>query len=358
MRREDFFPINYAAARDRFRAAAKSAQAAQMRLALDNFGPERTPLTIDIAWWGDRNPRRVLLHTSGLHGVEAFAGSAVQVAALNEFAAPPAECAMVLVHVLNPFGMAWLRRTNENNVDLNRNFFADSARQNLDFTLYDELDALLNPPGPPVNDFFRWRIMVRAARHGPRRLGQAIAQGQYRYPQGLFFGGDHLEPGPAQYLDWLRANLGQTDYLFALDLHTGLGPRGKTLLMPEPGTGATPVSELDRALGHPLSALATDPSRPYRVSGGMGTALPRTLPKTRIDFVLQEIGTYGPVTILSALRDENRWHHYGTGGLEHSSKRALLEALCPRSPLWRRQAVEQGVGMLRAAASWTFSTAQ
>jgi hypothetical protein len=30
--------------------------------------------------------------------------------------------AVVFVHALNPYGMAWLRRVNENNIDLNRNF--------------------------------------------------------------------------------------------------------------------------------------------------------------------------------------------------------------------------------------------
>jgi predicted deacylase len=29
---------------------------------------------------------------------------------------------MILIHALNPYGFAWLRRVNEDNVDLNRNF--------------------------------------------------------------------------------------------------------------------------------------------------------------------------------------------------------------------------------------------
>jgi len=351
---EDFFSNDYGTARDRFRAAADSARALRACLTLPEQGPEGGPLTIDIAWWGDRAPRRTLLHTSGVHGVEAFAGSAVQIAALRTLPAPPAECALILVHVLNPFGMAWLRRVNEHNVDLNRNFFAEDARPKQQVTLYDGIDMLLNPPGPPVNDFFRLRLMAHAARHGTRRLMQAIAQGQYRYPRGLFFGGAHLEPGPAAYLDWLGRNLGQAEYLFALDLHTGLGRRGETLLFFEPAAAVTPSSVLRSALGRPLPSLVTEGSRPYRVSGGMGTAMPRTLPHAKIDCVLQEIGTYGPISILSALRDENRWHHYGTGGIEHWSKRALLEALCPHAPAWRARALEEGLAMLRAAAAWTF----
>ena len=356
MRPEDCFSPDYATARARFRAAAEKAGAELISLSLAANGPDGSPLTIDIAWCGSRSARRVLLHTSGLHGVEAFAGSAVQVAALIEAHALPVGCALVLVHVLNPYGMAWLRRANENNVDLNRNFLPQGALHG-DLqapTLYARLDELLNPPSPPAADLFRLRLVCRAARHGPRRVQQAIAEGQYRYPRGLFFGGSELEPGPASYLHWLGSNLHQAEYLMALDLHTGLGRRGESLLMAEPGVGVTPQRALSAALGQPLVALATDASRPYRVTGSMGAVLPHVLPRARIDFVLQEIGTYGPLSVLTALRDENRWHHHGSGSIEHPSKYALLEALCPDSAGWRVQALEKGLALLRAAAAWTF----
>jgi predicted deacylase len=124
----DFFSPDYGAARERFRAAAQAAGAALHSLGLDANGPGGEALTIDIAWLGDTPARRIVLHTSGLHGVEAFAGSAIQLALLKQPPAPKAECALVLVHVLNPYGMAWLRRTNENNVDLNRNFLRRGER--------------------------------------------------------------------------------------------------------------------------------------------------------------------------------------------------------------------------------------
>ena len=51
----------------------------------------------------------------------------LQLALLDAPPAPGPGDALVLVHVLNPYGMAWLRRTNENNVDLNRNFLLDGG---------------------------------------------------------------------------------------------------------------------------------------------------------------------------------------------------------------------------------------
>ena len=348
-----FFPSDYATARSRFRSAARAAGAALDALTLDARGPRGEDLTIDVARVGGRAARRVLLHTCGLHGVEAFAGAAVQLAALARPSAVPDGCALVLVHVLNPYGMAWLRRTNENNVDLNRNFLDPGEPRQGAPALYSRLDRLLNPPGAPGPDGFRLRLAVAALRHGPRALTQAIAEGQYEFPRGLFYGGGALERGPGLYLDWLRRNLSQAEYVFALDLHTGLGPRGKETLILEAGGGATPAAQLARALGRPL----VDPSAAqagYRIRGGMGRALQQTLTGARLDFVLQEIGTRSRLAVLEALREENRWHHHGGAGPEHSSKQALREALNPASPKWRRRALDRGLALLRAAAAWTF----
>lgn len=60
----------------------------------------------------------------GTHGVEAFTGSAIQIEFLREYAVKGGsekDPTMIFVHPMNPFGMKHLRRTNENNVDLNRN---------------------------------------------------------------------------------------------------------------------------------------------------------------------------------------------------------------------------------------------
>jgi hypothetical protein len=350
---ETFFSPDYFGARARFREAARAAGASVDTLNLSARGPRHEPLTIDIAWLGGRDAKRVLVHTTGMHGVEAFAGSAVQLAALHDAPAPPPDCALVLAHTLNPFGMAWLRRANENNVDLNRNFPGRSHRWEGAPALYPRLDPLINPRSSAARDAFRVRLALLALRYGLRAPRQAIAEGQYEFPKGLFYGGRSLEEGPRLYLDWLRANLSRAAYMLALDLHTGLGRKGEAMLILEPGVNVTPADVLSRALGMPI----VDPGAgqaSYRACGTMGGALQPTLPAVRIDFVLQEIGTYPALSVLHALREENRYHHYGDADTRHPAKLALLEALRPASPGWRRSAVGEGVGLLRAAVAWTF----
>jgi hypothetical protein len=351
--RESFFSPDYFTARNRFRDTARRAGASLDALPLEARGPLQEELTIDIARLGERGAQRVLLHTSGLHGVEAYAGSAVQLAILANPPALPAGCELVLVHVLNPYGMAWLRRANEKNVDLNRNFLRRDERWAGAPALYPRLDSLLNPPSAPARDAFRLRLALLALRHGPRAVRQAIAEGQYEFPRGLFFGGKSLEPGPRRYLDWLHRNLSQAAHLFALDLHTGLGRSGESTLILEPGTGATPALALARALGKRLVDPASGQAV-FRIRGGMGGALPQTLPGVRIDFLLQEIGTCPTLAVLQALREENRCHHHCAVDARHPAKLALLDALRPDSATWRRRAVVHGLTLLHAAAKWVF----
>ncbi len=51
---------------------------------LGSTGPGGEDLTIDIGWFGARDPARVLVHSSGLHGIEGYAGSAIQLQWLRE----------------------------------------------------------------------------------------------------------------------------------------------------------------------------------------------------------------------------------------------------------------------------------
>src|SRR5204863_2825869 len=74
---KQFFSEDYFVARDRFRDLTKSGGGRLHSIVLDASGPRREQLTMDIAWFGAVNPQSVLLHYSGLHGVEGFAGFAI-----------------------------------------------------------------------------------------------------------------------------------------------------------------------------------------------------------------------------------------------------------------------------------------
>ena len=142
------FSDDYATARDRFCGAAHAMGLRQEKLPVDVPTPYGSDLSIDVAFAGSERPSRVLIVTSGLHGVEGFFGSAIQVALLEDVLrrdGVPSGVAIVLVHALNPFGFSKIRRFDDENVDLNRNFLLRGEEFKGCPDRYAELDGLLNP---------------------------------------------------------------------------------------------------------------------------------------------------------------------------------------------------------------------
>jgi len=143
----DYFARSYDEARDKFLASARSAGA---RISSyphpDRRGPAEEELAIDVAILGPVEAEIALLMISGTHGVEGFCGSGCQVGYLTDrlYEALSAGVMSILVHAVNPHGFAWLRRVNEDNVDLNRNF-QDFSKPLPDSSAYEELHDILVP---------------------------------------------------------------------------------------------------------------------------------------------------------------------------------------------------------------------
>src|SRR6266481_105950 len=269
----NYFSPDYSTARSRFRQMVEAAGGRLDVLPLEARGPAGENLGIDIAWFGTENPRRILLHSSGLHGVEGFAGSAIQLQFLDSLPPVPAETAFVIVHVLNPYGMAWLRRVNENNVDLNRNCLGNTAYAGAP-SAYVELESFLNPQSPPTSDLFTLKAGWLILRHGMPALKQAVVGGQYEYPKGLFFGGKRLEQGPEKYKTFLTLHLASAERIIAIDVHTGLGKYGEDTLLAE----EKDYNTLHAMFGERVTPLDAEESPAYRIRGALNSVLPQAVP--------------------------------------------------------------------------------
>ena len=351
-----YFSPDYFTARSRFREGAQKAGGRLTSMELDAKGPAGEDLTIDIAWFGAKQPREVLLHSSGLHGVEAFAGSAIQLQLLDQgLPVIPEDAALVLVHVVNPYGMAWLRRFNENNVDLNRNFLGPNEDYSGTPVGYPELDSFLNPPSPPAWDFFYLRAGWLIVRYGMPTLKQVVAGGQYEYPKGCFFGGKALEEGPQKVQAFVGAHLQPAERVVIVDVHTGLGPFAVDTLFVHAGDEGSPIYlEMKRAFGERVASLDPEHGPGYRIKGAYDTMYLRVLGEDKASFLCQEFGTYNSVRVLKALREENRWHHHGGGGIDHPTKRGLKEAFAPDDDSWRTTVLQRGKTVFEQAVALAF----
>ena len=109
---------SYRDARSRFRAAARNI-GAELEAQLVQGAPDSDQnLTIDIARVGAPNPAWSVIVSSGLHGVEGFLGSAIQISSLKQLSVSDlveSGGEFILIHAINPFGFQELRRVNEDN---------------------------------------------------------------------------------------------------------------------------------------------------------------------------------------------------------------------------------------------------
>lgn len=361
MSKTSAFSADYAAARQRFRQAASSLGWRLEAYPIGVAGPGGEELTFDVGCSPGGDPESVLVVSSGVHGVEGFFGSAVQVALLEQWASatpPPTKC--VFLHGLNPFGFSWLRRFDENNVDPNRNFLLPDEPFEGAPDRYAQLDAFLNPRQPPAGwDPFTLKAAWLIARHGMPALRQAVAAGQYDYPRGLFFGG----AGPSRMQQLLGENLPRwlsgSQRVVHLDFHTGLGSRGAYKLLLD-----YPLSE--RQLGWLTDWFGTesfeacDPGGiAYDTRGGFGRwCVSRRLAADYL-FAVAEFGTYGPIQVLAGLRAENQAHHWGEPSAASTvgAKERLKELFCPAGDAWRSQVVERSLELVAQAQRGLLSLA-
>ena len=140
----------------------------------------------------------LILLTTGVHGMEGYIGS-VMLDVFFEEVYPTLDTAntgILIVANINPYGMKYMRRYNENNVDLNRNFIEDWDNfDRASNTEYPKVVSFLQPAGKMGNAFwhevgFYLSLAKEAIFTGADTISDALLTGQYEYPDGVYYGGN------------------------------------------------------------------------------------------------------------------------------------------------------------------------
>lgn len=384
MKAIDFFSPDYTTARGRFLDAVSKLGWQTESYPLQAKGPNDEQLCVDVASIGAPESERVVIVSSGLHGVEGFFGSAVQLAWLEGLTAewlPPANTKVVLVHALNPFGFAWLRRWNENNVDLNRNFLGDLSF--LTEQSYQESRAVserlypfLNSSSPPS----RWEPYTLKAlwwilaegfaarrqlelkqrpyilslnaikRLGMEELQKTLPVGQYEHRKGLFYGGKEPEETTLMLQEKLPAWTKGVALTLHIDFHTGLGKWKDYKLLINDLKGSESAEWVAANFGE-NAVEASEGKTAYKAHGTMAEYFRDRRTGGTYHCLTAEFGTYSGIRVLGALRTENRAHFYAKRGSNRYkwAKRKIVKAFCPASPCWRKAVVPKGIRIINRA---------
>ncbi len=349
------FGYDYFADRGAFRDAARARGLRCSSLAIRARGPGGEELTIDLARTGAERPRRLLVLLSGVHGVEGPAGSALQRQLIaRDLSAKelPDDAALLVVHAANPFGYAWHRRWNEDNVDLNRNFvdFSAPLPRRPD---YAALDEWLNPRelSDPAEFKRRGRELVR--RHGLPWLHRTLIEGQHEFPRGLYFAGHEPVESRRLLAALLLRELAGVERALLVDLHTGMGDYGECLYLPGHAPGTPGFDWLRQRLPDARFVLPTDDSSSpaVPVAGKLASWLELRAPALR--YLTLEFGTVDGERMIASERAENWLFQHAAGARESAQGREILrevrETSAPEDSAWRAGVLEQGGAALGAA---------
>ena len=341
------FAQSYAEAREKFLAAAEARGARTFRhVHPSERGAKGEELSIDVAEIGDENADSLLMLTSGTHGVEGFCGSGCQVALLrdDEFigAVERSRVAVLLLHALNPYGFSHLRRANEDNADLNRNF-ADFSAPLPPATAYGEIHALLLPSTWPPAQENEAGLHAWMKNHGEKAFQAAVSSGQYTHADGMFFGGRHPSWSNGCLRAVLRARASPRRRLGWIDFHTGLGPRGHGEKIYSGRNDPAAIARAKAWWGDDVTSFFDGSSTSAHVTGIITDAAPRECPRTELTAMALEYGTYPLEHTLQALRAEQWVHNHpeAPAAQREAIKRAMRDTFYVDADDWKATVYEQ-----------------
>ena len=342
------FSQTYREARGKFLAAADAVGLDVQSHPHPMLGRDGEPLAMDVVRDGPPDAASLLIVSSACHGVEGFCGSGAQTALLHDRswreAAADARVAVLYIHALNPYGFSWWRRTTQENVDLNRNFhnFSQPLPHN---AAYDELASAIVPANWPPSQEGDAILHRYAAQHGMAKLQEAISGGQYRHPQGIFYGGMNPTWSHLTLRHMLRQHATRCARLGWIDLHTGLGPSGVGERIFACRDDAAALQRARAWWGDRLTSLYDGSSSSAPLQGQMWASAYEECAQAEYTGIALEYGTLPIMEMIAALRAD-QWleNHPGTPEATRTRiKKQTRDAFYVDTDAWKQQVVDQAM---------------
>ena len=303
-------------------------------------------------------PTNLIVLTTGVHGMEGYIGSVMLDVFFREIwpEQDHSDTGVLVVANVNPYGMKYLRRYNENNVDLNRNFILDWDSFDLSSNKeYPKVQSFLEPKGEIRNALwheagFYLSLAKTAITDGADTISDALLTGQYESPQGVYYGGNGDEASTVYLKDVFSQCLDSAyENIIHIDIHSGYGPRYNMVIFNSVYETMN-EKESQAAFGYDY-VIAYDSESFYATTGDTTDFFYRLAEQkdtgTDLFSTCFEFGTVGDEffdTILSLKYtvDENRNHWYPTSNKTAAQvvHENYMELYYPTETAWREKTVQ------------------
>lgn len=320
---------------------------------------EEDDLYIDSIYLpSSKEQTNLIVLTTGVHGMEGYIGS-VMLDVFWEEVYPDVDkenTGVLIVANVNPYGMKYHRRYNENNVDLNRNFILDW--DNFDMSVnkdYPKVEGFLGPKTKMTNILlheiqFYGALIGQIITNGADTISNALLGGQYEYAEGVYYGGNGDEKSTTYLKDVFEKTL-ESPYenIVHIDIHSGYGPRYNMVIFNSAYDEITEaetkelfnydnIIAYDSEAFYPTTGDTTDFY--YRLKDKMGT-------DTELFSTCFEFGTIGDGFLDSVIsmkytieENQNHWNKSNSSITNEIIKERYYELFYPTEKEWREKTVE------------------
>ncbi|WP_202707973.1 M14 family metallopeptidase [Sporosalibacterium faouarense] len=312
--------------------------------------------------------KNLIIITTGEHGIEAYVGVAMLHRFIDTYLSQldSNNTGILLVHGLNPWGMKYKRRVNENNIDLNRNFIWNWNRFDKKINVfYKKLHKFFAPEGEiknkTLNDAVFYKNLIQSIlKSGISNFKAAPILGQYETPNGIYYGGNGYELSTEYMIDLYNHHVKNFEKIIHIDIHTGYGPRNQMSIV-NSSLETRKSQDLVEKFSYPLVQKA-NLDEFYAIQGDMIDYFYRYMKENHKDKnyygTCFEFGTFGDslgasIKSLKTMIDENRLYFNSTKDEKAKEKIEddFLEMFYPKDKEWREKATKDFVhaieGILR-----------
>ncbi|MCB1647595.1 MAG: M14 family metallopeptidase [Pseudomonadales bacterium] len=349
-----YFSVDYFEAREKFLTAARAAEGkTESFLNPRAKGPGGEDLYTDVAVFGDPASPKVLVIVSGTHGNEGFCGSGCQVGFVEEglIRNKADDTFVVMIHALNCYGFANVRRVTEDNADLNRNF-VDHEQPYASNEAYAEIHHLLVPEDwtPETVKAANKGLAIYRSEHGDRALQNAVSGGQHSHPDGVFFGGTRPSWSNVLLRQLIERYCKDKLHVALIDFHTGLGPNGYGELILN-GDFEQSWERAQRWYNNEVTSFQDGSSTSAELTGMMCFAFLDVMPADRLTGIAVEYGTVSSAEVLYAMRFDNWISLHEKPGTPRwlEGKKTMRDALYCDNDEWKARVWERAQWVLSRA---------
>lgn len=355
----DVFFNEYEEVRAHFLDKVAQLEASGITTESESYAIDETEgLYIDTVYVPANEKKNLIVLTTGVHGIEGYIGSVMLDVFWDEVypTLDKENTGILVVANINPYGMKYHRRFNENNVDLNRNFILDWESFDLATNKdYPQVDEFLGPDKAMGNLFwhelgFYGSMIKQLFSAGVDTVSNAVTGGQYEYAEGIYYGGVEDQKSTAYVKDIFEKTLtGNYENIVHIDVHSGYGPRYNMVIFNSIYEDLT-EEESKEAFGYDY-IIAYDSESFYPTTGDTTDFYYRLweqLGKQNILFsTCFEFGTIGDafwdtVKSMKYTVEENRnyWYPSDNGITNATIRERYHEMYYPTEKAWREKTVE------------------